>query len=905
RLLTGTTPFTGTNPLQVLSQRLQRDAPSITAIDGSLPEDVAAVVNRMTKRDLEARYQTPVEVAEALAPFCQQFTKQDLEAVDSRGLAETQVPLQDTKIADPSQDLDEGDVTYKQFLNEVQKGTDIDLMSASSATPVLLESEIPIVETAPTSALDKTRQRRSKRKRGNEQSSESNSASWRSPYLAGAIVAVLLAAIYVVVNHDNAEDVANGVDGGAESVQATEVIFGENQPQPAMIGRLFQFQPDITVAHRSDGDHLFYRLADSSDASIVIDEETAEISWLVPKSQALQPILLTIQAVCEQDGIETVLVSRKVSVDILMNASAVLMRIPDADELLLVPGQEFTTSVAVTSEFHESVQLRYQLIDRPTDQVSLDKTSGLLSWIPGRDDIGRHSLRLSVYGNDTKEPLDEQTIVVLVLPQQISDILDVPEVLTARPGQLLEHRLGRIGTGRRSNGLARLMLQLGPDAPAGAAIFQRENTFRWQVPESASGSFETSIIGIVRTLYGTKQLAGSLPLIIRIDESKPKVANIVPPEDRLKPLRDQIRETYDRRISRARSNSDKLMLGRELLIACYDAEPSDSDFALLQVIETDLGEGGRSLGLQLEIAELKAARYGFDELAAALPIVETFSRRNVPSSGKDRLTEQLLRLALLAAEKRQMPFVDTLLTDIRSMISRNSTGTTQQLADELKEASEVVDRLLQDDVAADVLQLEQQELVRLLSRWQFRPAFRESSTIRWFQSSGNAIPALELQSMWKLEGDEIELEAQQLSALAGFVDGSVSTDRFVFRCQLMPGSNAAQFVAGLDPDVSPRAPGILISVGGANPGQIQNLSDGQSIAVPKSANLGAFMPNAPNDVELIVDGVRIILKLNGTIISQGILPKPMPGLLGVGADLKIADPKMKIRNARVLLMPDA
>ena len=81
RLLTGTTPFTGTNPLQVLSQRLQRDAPSITAIDEFLPEEVAAVVNRMTKRDLEARFQTPAEVADALQPFCDPLTLDGMKSV--------------------------------------------------------------------------------------------------------------------------------------------------------------------------------------------------------------------------------------------------------------------------------------------------------------------------------------------------------------------------------------------------------------------------------------------------------------------------------------------------------------------------------------------------------------------------------------------------------------------------------------------------------------------------------------------------------------------------------------------------------------------------------------------------------------------------------------------------------
>lgn len=902
RLLTGTTPFTGTNPLQVLSQRLQRDAPSITAIDGTLPEDVAAIVNRMTRRDLEARYQTPAEVAEALQPFCTELNQASLEAVVSSSNRQTQIPLQDTQIAEPAGELDEGDVTYKQFLNEVQKGTDIDLISMGSATPTFMETEIPLVEAAPASALDKTRQRRTKRKRASSQTVAEEKSNWQSSAIAGAFVAVLLAAAYAWMVSSN--NVRPEPFDGPDPNRQTEIIFTENQPRKAVLGRLFQFQPDITVAHRSFESNLFYRLANSSDPAIGIDEESGEISWLVPKSQPLQPIQLKIQAVSEKDGNETVLVSRDVKIEVTVDAAAVSMRIPESQELLLNPDQEFATSVAVPSEFDESLVLRYVFSSSESPAVMLDEASGQLTWVPTADDIGRHTLELKVVAGDTGKILDEQTLVLLVLPRVISEVVQAPDILKAKPGERLTYRLGRIGSGRRANGLARLVLELAPDAPPGAQISQQGNTFRWDVPDSARGTIETSFIASVRTPFGERRLGGSLPLIIQIDEPTKIVENRVPPEERLKPIRDAIRETYERRISKARSSSDKVSLGRELLMQCYDAEASDSDFALLQVIETDLGERGRSLDLQLEIAELKATRYGFDQLAAATEIAERFNRRNVSVADRDRLTEHFLRLALIATEQDQIQLVDTLVDHSKALMPRTSSGTTKQLADDLMQASEAIDALLKEESSADVTELKRQELIRLLSRWQFRPAFLESSSIRWFQSSGNAIPVSDLQTMWQLEGNTVTLNSGQLAAFAGFVDGGVSTDRFAFRCQLMPGSNAARIVAGLDPDVTPTPPGILISLGGATAGQIQMLGDRKMIATPKSSNLSAFEPTAPNEIELIVDRTRIVLRLNGAIISQGVLPKPMLGLVGLGADLQIADPKMKIRNARILTFPD-
>ncbi|MCA9067227.1 MAG: serine/threonine protein kinase, partial [Planctomycetaceae bacterium] len=75
RLLTGQVPFRGSNPLQVLSQRLQRDAPSVRTLCDDIPEEVAAVVRKMTRRDPNSRYQTPAEVTEALQPFCDKLTR--------------------------------------------------------------------------------------------------------------------------------------------------------------------------------------------------------------------------------------------------------------------------------------------------------------------------------------------------------------------------------------------------------------------------------------------------------------------------------------------------------------------------------------------------------------------------------------------------------------------------------------------------------------------------------------------------------------------------------------------------------------------------------------------------------------------------------------------------------------
>ena len=67
KMLSGDIPFKGTNPLQVLSQRLQRDAPSVQTVREDVPNPVAAVVSRMTARDPAARYPEPAASCRGIA----------------------------------------------------------------------------------------------------------------------------------------------------------------------------------------------------------------------------------------------------------------------------------------------------------------------------------------------------------------------------------------------------------------------------------------------------------------------------------------------------------------------------------------------------------------------------------------------------------------------------------------------------------------------------------------------------------------------------------------------------------------------------------------------------------------------------------------------------------------------
>ncbi len=68
-LLTGNPPFAGDTALTVVLAHLQQEPPPLRTVRPDAPPELEAVVARMLEKDPARRYQTPAEVAQALAPF--------------------------------------------------------------------------------------------------------------------------------------------------------------------------------------------------------------------------------------------------------------------------------------------------------------------------------------------------------------------------------------------------------------------------------------------------------------------------------------------------------------------------------------------------------------------------------------------------------------------------------------------------------------------------------------------------------------------------------------------------------------------------------------------------------------------------------------------------------------------
>jgi WD40 repeat protein/serine/threonine protein kinase len=74
RMLTAQLPFQGESVIEKLAARETTDAPRVSSLRNDVPPELDAVVAKMLARDPKARYQTPQELAQALAPLARRAT---------------------------------------------------------------------------------------------------------------------------------------------------------------------------------------------------------------------------------------------------------------------------------------------------------------------------------------------------------------------------------------------------------------------------------------------------------------------------------------------------------------------------------------------------------------------------------------------------------------------------------------------------------------------------------------------------------------------------------------------------------------------------------------------------------------------------------------------------------------
>lgn len=903
RLLTGKIPFTGSNPLQVLSQRLQRDAPSVLTVCDDISPELADVVSRMTMRDPDARYQTPQEVADALAPFSKALTLSDMraaakKAADGAGLEPGEITDDNGESDEDSSDAShEADGSYREFLREVEDGSVVDLMLASD--PVVSQ---PIVD-APIIKLDLSPPPRKTGRKKSGRQKPKPTRSQKSGIVAMGVGTLVLAGVAMFAFSGGTPPApAPVVPPPAPVVNITEA-----EQMTAAVGDTFTHDIEIEVTTRPATGELRFVAGSSAPATLVIEPTTGHIEWPIPHEQPAGDYAIPVSVVHVNGDFKEVLAKTSVSVIVERTIQNVKLPEPRRSSTIADAGSPFELPMAVEGSTHDDSQLKYELRGKSPEGIQIDAISGLVSWTPDESQIGLHALQVAVLNSKDAQVLDTNRVGILVLPTKAEHVLPKIVAQSATAGTQFHFNLPRSGLKPGSRIPLKRVIEPGPDAPPGLSISDDNDELRWQVPDDIFGTVRFSLLAKLSGPGMTsRNLTGSVPMEIQVAAAKPKdptSQSTMPPAEEIAKALDELRTTYARTIAQARTTVDKALLANRLLSQCHDGEIGAADAALLQLIEEDLASKSRATDVLLQISRLRAERYGIDELAAAAETFKSFRATGLSQLQQDIVIEDGLRLCRDSITKKGYALTATILSSVKSMLSRSAAGAAGMLYADISSAEEIAGELSkQDQGATNAIRVE--ELLRLVNRWQFTPVFQNSSSIVYVQATTVQPIPREGRNLWTIEDDRISLTAEQMATLLGFVDTSQQRDRYVLRFELMPSSNCAQIVfaaAGVN-STDFNAHTIVLHAGAL--GRINALRNNVALNEGEISKRPQVFSDQPNQIEVAVDGAMIAVRLNGTPLSKAQIPGLAKGWLGIAADLRRPDPKLVIRHPRLLLLPE-
>jgi len=898
RLLTGKIPFSGSNPLQVLSQRLQRDAPSVRTICDDISEDVAAVVSKMTMRDPEARYQTPAEVAEALASCAEPITQTVLR--DAAKLAEVNSTFDDQN--QDENEVDESDGTYQQFLKEVQEGSEVDLMLATDP------GVSPSAVTAPVLNLNidaggsnSTRSRNSK----------AVPVRARKPgfvVLAGSAVAVL--SLLTWAFWPNGDDPNSGKAspqaGTTNSVPAVaKATFTEAKAKSATAGEIWNYTAQAEISEAPTRGSLRFVAGDGVPAGLTVNPESGDVQWDVPDDQPSGDFPIPLRLNHVVDGNSTLVAETQIVVRV--KSETIIVTLPDVRKRRLTadPGELFTLSMAADVKDKKSERLTYQMQQPLPSGLTIDADTGLINWTPTALQMGRHDFNVSVHQKGRSAALDRKEITVMVLPRDLVHVLPQIPPQQATAGTLFRFRLPRAALTRNPRIPASRVIVPTGDVPDGFAISARNAEVTWQIPNDVVGTVKLTLEGRIEGPGAPRPLNGQTTLEIQVaaataSNSKP----LMPPAEEIKKAIESLTETYGRSISLARSAADKVELANRLLLKSYDAPASATDAALLQLIETDLAVKARATDVLLEISRLRSQRYGTDELKAIETILKTFRKTGLSQVQQDLIIEHGLRLATASISADNYTLTEQLLSMVRLLLNRSAKGPSAELYTDVTVAEGLAKELSkQTPDAIDNLQAE--ELGRLVDRWQFQPVFTKSSSTVFFQTSSTGAVPGNGQELWKLTDGLVKLKSETQGSAVGVLDTAQEVDRYVLRFLLMPGSNCVQIVIGQSGSGPNDFTAFTVVLNPSALGTIHQVQNPTPLNAGKTGKVDQNFADVANVVEIGVDGPQVGVRLNGVPLSQARIAELKKGRLGIAADLRRPNPQLEIRQPRILLLPGA
>lgn len=885
RLLTGTVPFSGSNPLQVLSQRLQRDAPSVQTVCTDIPDHVAAIVSRMTLRDPTARYQHPSEVAAALQPVCELLTRQALKTAATLATNNTSADFG----KDSDEEVDESDGTYRQFLREVQDGSAVNLMMGTGSAGSPAAETMPILDLN----VSDTRPTRNNVPRRGQKTS----------FLVMAAALVGLIGLLIFVSSQNTvEPKPVVVKSTAPELVLPSVTLPESDIQVATTGE--RWAHSIGAQFSEGTGRPGYRLSASAPPGISVSDG-GELTWDVPLDQTPATYQIEVVLTYKLNNIAHELDQITLPVKVAPGFSTVTL--PEQQGQIIIPPEEvFSVSAASESEYADRFNLKYQLVSKlPPDSLLLNADTGVISWTPTVNDIGRHQITIAVFDKANPDQQHTTTYRLLVRPTKIQHALPNIPIQTATAGETFRLLLPRPKFMRSERLLEARVISPGPLAPSGLSIDRQTNEVVWTIPLDISGQVEVPLLcQFVSPVDGRPHsLEGQATLIIQVAPAAMTAqTQPLPAAEDIQAAIEELQQTLSRTITQARTTSSKAELARRLVEQSQFGEGGVSDAALLSLVEAELASKSRATNVLLQIANIRRQRYGVDPSAAIEDALSSVRKTGLSPLQQDLTIEYCLQLAHEYSAQKNFAMTEQLLTAVGSLLGRTSTGAAKALDDDVDEALGFA-TLLVADATNNVAEA---GLSVLLNRWQFQEAFTESTTFTYVQlSAEGTIPALEDsgRSAWTAKEKCIDLKAESAPVDIGLIMAPQAGGRFVLRFDLLPASNCCHLLFGVNGTSGQNFNAYRFALNQADTGAIQSLKPRATLARPSGKP--RLFDDQSNMIELVVDGTKVSTRINGVLTSQADIPELTEGRVGLLADLRIPSPTISIRNVRILPLPES
>jgi serine/threonine-protein kinase len=885
RLLTGRVPFPGDNPLQVLMARCSKDAPSVKSLRADVPDPIDAIVRRMTLRDPAGRFQTPQELVDALEPFSKPLTVEGLKQALREAGADDAILLD---LASSAESGDAQDAGYQQFLREMDSGAAVDLMLTTNGSQgQALNSTLPVL---PQVERKLTGPRRPVKKKN---------LTAGVIALASASTLIALITLFVMVNHKSDDEVIPvKVLNANKAISVPSVELQAAAPVTSQPGTTVQYQPEFGGAAPeapAEGS-LRFRAGKGTPAGVKVDEKSGLVSWEIPGAQAAADYEISVELAYINQNISKVIASTKLIVTVA--AMAPRFTLPDREQQLVDPGQEFKTTIVASPAPDAASGLIYRLGSGALPGMTLDPTTGLFAWTPPEDESGRHIVGLQLYDPATSKEVARGSLVILVKP--VFSLPSFPEQ-TAIAGETF--KLTLIERPPKFYGRA-LRIVVKEGSPPGVTVDARRAVLTWSVPPDASGRYEIGLApeSLLPDVMMNFDQNRDLVIVVNVKDAQPKpVVPKVPAESEVSAAEAELRELFKRELAAAKSSGERASLANQLLDRSEEQSSSATDFALLDLVE-ELAEKSRAVDVSLKANRLRALRYETVELTTAVELASAVRSSSLNANQADAVIEHCLRLALVAANQKKYAEVARLLTPPDQLLKKvDKASVVKQLADDVQKCKEIAEELSVENAIAS--NLKTSELSRRLEQWQFGDLFRDINALQYVASGGAGIPD-DGRGLWQVERQRLRMEAPQQDAnvSVGIIDPGHDTGRYLIRMKVVARSTPIMLVLGAGKEQNLDA--NLLSLDKQDFGRILSVPSGQ---IQSPAVSGVNLPaTGSHEFEILVDSSQISVRLNGVSVMSAAVPLLKPGRVGLLIPLQRANTtSIEIRQARILILPDS